>query len=858
MVVRCKAARDTEAWYNDNKDQIFASFGTLYSAQMSVDGIDPRTGEAYPDMCLVSNGASYTQTGEYVISFVYETLTAVWTKEQDDEVTSTDNGLRVLERSEVAAIDTAAPYDEDDVGVATITDGGKTLYLASFQDQTGAESNAQVGRVVTRWMEAGILSRTEDFVGSQDSLVIEAIGPDPSTPSGFSLASKQESNYEGLQTNRFTFLKNDVQLSQSEDKVGSQLAISQQWFNPDADKTLAGYSLASKNTSDFEGIKTVEFRFLKDDVLLSQSEDEIGSQNAITEQWFKPEASRKTKAGYSVARNEVSDVDGIPTELYTFLKDNVELSRSEDLVGSQKAIVTEIFNPTSDPTEAGYSVARTEVSDVEGIPTKRFTFLKDNVVLSVSEDKVGSQKAVVNEVFNPTSEAITGIDTSGTALTGYSESNRTESDYEGIKTIRVQFLKPSILSFQQDFNNGLKRVSVQAFNLDSEAVSAALDEVTDDHKLIATNESDYEGIKTTTFQYQIDESFTEDYELNGLKRISLIELSATNFTAQVIGGLAGVTATPPADDPPNVVPAGSPVIGLYLGTQEINNGGTIKVRESVWLESGVTSVSTDKDSITDEVAVNALNLTAAQVRTAVTEVTANHSLKSQSTNDFEGLNSFRYVFEIRSTTTETELGDAQIGVNFSTGIQTDGSSDFIIERQYSISSANVASSIKKLIPPEINDPVFDGTGGTQKAHIVDQEVKPNGKDGAVLTRTFAMLPTHLDEWDEMVIRFPGVDRGPFQLDEGFAFRSQPYSEAVPVRICRDFFLSNPQRICRPAEFRPVDENGNRVTVLTANTVPTADEYIGYVNSGKYLNDRVSIHRWQGDIWERRITQFKAE
>ena len=476
----------------------------------------------------------------------------------------------------------------------------------------------------------------------------------------------------------------------------------------------------------------------------------------------------------------------------------------------------------------------------------------------MSEDKVGSQKAVVNEVFNPTSEAITGIDTSGTALTGYSESNRTESDYEGIKTIRVQFLKPSILSFQQDFNNGLKRVSVQAFNLDSEAVSAALDEVTDDHKLIATNESDYEGIKTTTFQYQIDESFTEDYELNGLKRISLIELSATNFTAQVIGGLAGVTATPPADDPPNVVPAGSPVIGLYLGTQEINNGGTIKVRESVWLESGVTSVSTDKDSITDEVAVNALNLTAAQVRTAVTEVTANHSLKSQSTNDFEGLNSFRYVFEIRSTTTETELGDAQIGVNFSTGIQTDGSSDFIIERQYSISSANVASSIKKLIPPEINDPVFDGTGGTQKAHIVDQEVKPNGKDGAVLTRTFAMLPTHLDEWDEMVIRFPGVDRGPFQLDEGFAFRSQPYSEAVPVRICRDFFLSNPQRICRPAEFRPVDENGNRVTVLTANTVPTADEYIGYVNSGKYLNDRVSIHRWQGDIWERRITQFKAE
>jgi hypothetical protein len=277
-----------------------------------------------------------------------------------------------------------------------------------------------------------------------------------------------------------------------------------------------------------------------------------------------------------------------------------------------------------------------------------------------------------------------------------------------------------------------------------------------------------------------------------------------------------------------------------------------------WAEAGVLSVSTNEDSITDEVVVDALNMDAAAVRSAVAAVTANHNLKSQSTNDFEGLQSFRYVFEIRSTTLETELGDTQIGVSFDTGIQTNGSSDFIIQRQYSISSANVASSIKKLIPPEINDPVFDGTGGTQKAYIVDQEVKPNGKDGAVLTRTFAMLPSHLEEWDDMVIRFPGVERGPFQLDEFFAFRSEPYSEAVPVRICRDFYLSNPQRICRPSEFRPVDKNGNRVSVLTEDTVPTADEYIGYVNSGKYLNDRVSIHRWQGDIWERRIVQFKAE
>jgi len=396
--------------------------------------------------------------------------------------------------------------------------------------------------------------------------------------------------------------------------------------------------------------------------------------------------------------------------------------------------------------------------------------------------------------------------------------------------------------------------SLYSAQMSVDGIDARTGEAYDDMVLVK-NEASYtrSGEYVIIFTYEtLTDSFVQetedkvDFDLNGLKRLTRTIIAKDTVAYDSVVGTS-TTGT-------------SPVLTLAQISEdqlEASEDGFKRIQE-VWLESGVTSVSTDKDSITDEVAVNALNLTAAQVRTAVTEVTANHSLKSQSTNDFEGLNSFRYVFEIRSTTTETELGDAQIGVNFSTGIQTDGSSDFIIERQYSISSANVASSIKKLIPPEINDPVFDGTGGTQKAHIVDQEVKPNGKDGAVLTRTFAMLPTHLDEWDEMVIRFPGVDRGPFQLDEGFAFRSQPYSEAVPVRICRDFFLSNPQRICRPAEFRPVDENGNRVAVLTANTVPTADEYIGYVNSGKYLNDRVSIHRWQGDIWERRITQFKAE
>jgi len=677
MVVRCVAKNDTKAWYDDNKAQIFADFGSLYSAQMSVDGIDARTGEAYDDMVLVKNEATYTRSGEYVIVFTYETLTDSFVQETEDKVDFDLNGLKRLTRT-IIAKDTVA-YSSV-VGTST-TGTSPVLTLAQISEDQLEASEDGFKRIQEVWLESGTLSETIDNVGSQKAKVIETIGADPATPTGYSLASKQESDFEGFQTNRFTFLKdnvilsesedevgsqnsivqevfngtpatpsgyslankqesdvdgiptkrytflkdnvilseskdkvgsqsaivqevfngtpatpsgysiaseqksdvdgipterftfleNDVQLSQSEDKVGSQLAISQQWFNPDADKTLAGYSLASKNTSDFEGIKTVEFRFLKDDVMLSESEDEVGSQNAITEQWFKPSASRDTKASYSLARKEESDVGGIPTERYTFLKDNVELSRSEDKVGSQLAITTQVFNPTSDPTEAGYSVARKEASDVDGIPTERFTFLKDNVVLSVSEDKVGSQKAIVNEVFNPTSEAITGIDTSGTALFGYSEANRTESDYEGIKTIRVQFLKPSILSLQQDFVGGATTVQVSAFGMTESQVDADLSEVTVSHILISQSEGDYDGITTSQFTYEVDDFEVESQAEDGMEIIVRTELSATNFTSGVIGTSTYKT--------------------LFLAQENIDNGNTIKKRTSRYSEAGVLSIS---------------------------------------------------------------------------------------------------------------------------------------------------------------------------------------------------------------------------------------------------------------------------
>lgn len=203
-----------------------------------------------------------------------------------------------------------------------------------------------------------------------------------------------------------------------------------------------------------------------------------------------------------------------------------------------------------------------------------------------------------------------------------------------------------------------------------------------------------------------------------------------------------------------------------------------------------------------------------------------------------------------ATSTLTELGSAELGVKFETGIQTTGQSDRVITRQYTITNAYAAAQLVRLIPPALTDPVF------LNAHIVDQQITPINQSISTVTRVFAEVPTAYSDWDDQIIQLPGVEAGDFQLDD-FPFRSAPTSEAVAVRIDRKFFLSNPIRIPKVAEFRPVDADGNRATVLTDYTTPSSSEYLAYVNGGAYLCDRCSIHRWRGDIWERRTVWFKA-
>lgn len=224
MTVRCQAKNDTEAWYDKNKDQIFADFGTLYDAHMAVDGIDARTGEAYTDMVLTSVGASYTQTGEYVITFNYQTLTSSFVEEAAEKVDVELNGLRRVIRRLIAKDGTT--YGKT-VGTTTISHSGigysaATLTLAQATSGTKSPDESGFVRITETWLQSGVISRTINEgkggtgTGKIRTETVEAFNETPtSTISGVEIGVST-SNVEGIDTIRKTFVTSSGEIRRTD------------------------------------------------------------------------------------------------------------------------------------------------------------------------------------------------------------------------------------------------------------------------------------------------------------------------------------------------------------------------------------------------------------------------------------------------------------------------------------------------------------------------------------------------------------------------------------------------------------------------------------------------------------------
>jgi len=471
LTVTCSTINSREDWYSANKDRIFPDFGSLQSAEMSIDGLAPREGEAYTDMRLTKvesgNRSGMGAVGDYNVELTYETLGSAFVQVKDDTTDYELNGLRRVTRTSIAEAGT--DYTKT-VGTSFIdhqinSETAVRCYLASYSvDDT--DSFRQVQEV---YVEAGTLSETLDNVGSQKAKVIETIGADPATPADYSLASKQESDFEGFQTNRFTFLKPSI-LSVSQERTGGATTVQVRAFElteAEVDSLLSevtsSHILISQSESDYDGIVTSQFTYEIDDFEIeSQAEDGmeiivrtelsatdfssgvIGTstyktlflieENIDNGNAIKKRTSRYSEAGVlSISPLEEDGFSLAPSYVYV-------------TTGAPASSMTGLVRP--DGTALGTSVTWFEpkVQNVEGFPT--YTQQVSTVSITGDEVKIHS----VNKFFTitepgvmSTGGAFNSAQKSG-AATRYPQATKQPRTYRKKATVDVYLTTSNLIT----------------------------------------------------------------------------------------------------------------------------------------------------------------------------------------------------------------------------------------------------------------------------------------------------------------------------------------------------------------------------------------------------------------------------
>lgn len=208
---------------------------------------------------------------------------------------------------------------------------------------------------------------------------------------------------------------------------------------------------------------------------------------------------------------------------------------------------------------------------------------------------------------------VVGTDTitsGGDTLTlGNYSIKKTDAKWELTET----WLESGVLSVAQEFAKASTIVQVQAFGLTSSQVSSSLSEVTGSHKLISEQETDFEGIKTSSYTYELDSYDIIDHELNGLERLSRSRIlaAATPYTGDV-----GVTT---------ITNGGKT---LYLASFNVEDTATYRSVDEIYVEAGVLNTSKTTES-TGIVRVSTTYL-------AVEDATSD-PIVSRSTQNVEGL-----------------------------------------------------------------------------------------------------------------------------------------------------------------------------------------------------------------------------
>jgi hypothetical protein len=338
----CDNSSPKQDWYYDNISSILPDYGILqdtnFGSGVSEDW-EAIPGSVYPDMRLVETEYVYIPSmGDKRVKLTYETLTASWVEEKDEDTDYELNGLKRVSRTFVAL--PATTYDKV-VGTSTIDSNGTTLYLGSFKiEETDAKWS-----LTEVWLEAGELSRDENSEDAKGSISITQIGGCPVAPAGYTAVNESKNNTQGFETCSRTFYKDDSEISRSNDYVGSQLAESIEVFSPTVEPAPTNVTavLGKKSTSNVDGIPTVQYTFLRPSILGLIQEFTGGKTIVAVEAFAKTETEVNTEiaaitSNHLLVSQVESDLEGIKTTKFNYEIDAIEVvsSPSSSLLSIQE------------------------------------------------------------------------------------------------------------------------------------------------------------------------------------------------------------------------------------------------------------------------------------------------------------------------------------------------------------------------------------------------------------------------------------------------------------------------------------------------------------------------------------------
>lgn len=205
VAIRCLPSNKVEDWYYANRGTTFAEFADNYDQQLDIngesEGWEPSEGEAWLDALLIRQEMGYTPSGEYVVTFIYETLTDSYVEDRKEEVDYELNGLRRVTRTLIAKEGTsyAKVVGTDTISHTAIGYGSVTLTLGSVDDAQLGDDEGGYTRIREVWLEQGLLveTTTPESTGlSRVSRTYLVSAPAATNP----VVSETTQNVEGLQT----------------------------------------------------------------------------------------------------------------------------------------------------------------------------------------------------------------------------------------------------------------------------------------------------------------------------------------------------------------------------------------------------------------------------------------------------------------------------------------------------------------------------------------------------------------------------------------------------------------------------------------------------------------------------------